>query len=174
MPPAAKINFLIHFQDAKPKIHFFLSCRYSPGTQLVVQSSKFGTRYAQGCLCTTSERRVMKVSFEHQDFGPNVVYYFFYKYEGGVYNNNINAGPAGTGGSEKLKSSIDDKGAQGREKMIPATICCGKKKRKKRTFQPFRNQTIPKIKIQAKSYFETLKFHISEFGNLLDWTLSFM
>ena len=49
------------------------------------------------------------------------------EYEGGVSNYNYNyAGPASTGGSEKLKSSIDDEGAQGREKRIPTTICCGK------------------------------------------------
>ena len=34
-------------------------------------------------LCTTSERRVMKVWSGHYNFGPNVVYYFFvYK----IYN----------------------------------------------------------------------------------------
>ena len=45
------------------------------------------------------------------------------EYEGGVSNYNYNyAGPAGMGGSEKLKSSIDDEGTQGREKRIPTTI----------------------------------------------------
>ena len=36
--------------------------------------------------------------------------------------------PGGTGGSEKVKSNIDDDGAQGGEKRRPTTICCGNKR----------------------------------------------
>ena len=51
------------------------------------------------------------------------------EYEGGVSNYNYNyAGPAGMGGSEKLKSGIDDAGAQGREKRMPTTMLWGKMK----------------------------------------------
>ena len=80
MPPAAKIHFLIDFQAAKPKFRIFLCCRYSPGTYLERCASKFGVVCAQGGLCTTSERRVMKVLSEQQNFGPNVVYYFLHNY----------------------------------------------------------------------------------------------
>ena len=80
MPPAAKIHFFSDFYDAKPKFRIFLYCRYSPGTYLERCASKFGVVSAQGGLCTTSERRVMKVLLEQQNFGPNVVYYFLHNY----------------------------------------------------------------------------------------------
>ena len=80
MPPAAKINFFRNFLAAKSKFRIFLCCRYSPGTYLERCASKFGVVSAQGGLCTTSERRVMKVLLEQQNFGPNVVYYFLHNY----------------------------------------------------------------------------------------------
>ena len=64
MPPAAKIHFLSDFYDAKPKFRIFLCCRHSPGTSLEKRAVKNGVVSAQGGLCTTSERRVMKVLLE--------------------------------------------------------------------------------------------------------------
>ena len=75
-----KSIFSSDFQAARPKVRIFLYCSYSPGTYLEKRAVKNGVVSAQGFLCTTSERRVMKVLSEQQNFGPNVVYYFLHNY----------------------------------------------------------------------------------------------
>ena len=56
--------FFSDFYDARPKFRIFLCCRYSPGTYLEKRAVKKGVVSAQGGLCATSERRVVKVLLE--------------------------------------------------------------------------------------------------------------
>ena len=58
-------SYLCAFQAAKRKIQFFLGCRYSAGTYLILFVSKFGVYSAKRELCRCFLRRVMVDLLEH-------------------------------------------------------------------------------------------------------------
>ena len=72
-----KSIFFLNFQAAKRKICFFLSCRYSPGTQLKRCASKIRAYSAENHRNPKRETFRGEETIENQKFGPNVVYYFF-------------------------------------------------------------------------------------------------
>ena len=75
---------IFRLQNAKSVV--FLSCRYSPETQLKRCVSKIAADSAKNHGKRCSERRAASILLEHQNFGPNVVYYFFDNFE---KNNNL-------------------------------------------------------------------------------------
>ena len=75
----------LYFYAAKRKFHIFLSCSYSAGTVSIGKSAKFGANSAKNHQHRGNERRVMKVWSGNYNFGPNVVYYYYFLvYE--IYN----------------------------------------------------------------------------------------